>query len=190
MQSAHGIQYDEIEEATSSAGLELGAAGVHGVICGAICNQMKTGTAPDLKRLIALDADVQPELLEQLQKVLELLLRGAVEDLSKDSGDFKLLLPDDDSDLSLRLRALADWCSGFLLGLLDGDSIAVDEFSADVAEIVRDMLSVAEVEVSRDGGDSEWDLTEVEEYVRVGVQLIFEELYANLHGDVESGELH
>ena len=88
------------------------------------------------------------------------------------------------------MQSLADWCRGFLLALLDGERIAVDEFSADAAEVARDLMSVSELEADGDGGDSEWDLAEVEEYVRVGVQLIFEELYGDLHGDVESEELH
>ena len=190
MQTAHEIQYDEIESAISLAGLELSAAEVHGVICGAICNQMKTGTAPDMNRLITAGAVVQAEALGQLQKTLELLLRGTVEELHRDDGDFSLLLPDDDSSLQLRLWSLADWCRGFLLGLLDGENVAIDQLSTDAAEIARDMLSISEVEVNGDGSDSEWDLTEVEEYVRVGVQLIFEELYGGLHKDVESEELH
>ena len=190
MKNVQDIQYDDIQSAISLAGLELSASEVHGVICGAICNQMKTGTAPEMNRLITAGVDVQAESLEQLQGSLELLLRGSVEELHNDEGDFSLLLPDDDSGLPLRLQSLADWCRGFLLGLLDGERIAIDEFSADAAEIARDMLSVSELEESREGGDSEWDLTEIEEYVRVGVQLIFEELYGDLHGDVESEELH
>ena len=190
MQNVQDIQYDEIQSAISLAGLDLSASEVHGLICGSICNQMKTGTAPDMSRLITAGADLRAESLEQLQGSLELLLRGSVEELHGDESDFRLLLPDDESGVQRRLQSLADWCRGFLMGLLDGERIAIDGFSADAAEIARDMLSVSELEESREGGDSEWDLTEVEEYVRVGVQLIFEELYGDLHGDVESEELH
>lgn len=190
MQSVQQIQYEEMEAAISVAGLELNAAEVHGIICGAICNQMKTGTAPDMNQLITAGADVQSGSLEQLQSNLELLLRGAVEELHRDDGDFRMLLPDDEVGLTRRLQSLADWCRGFLLGLLDGERVAVDEFSADAAEVARDMIAVSELEADGDGEDSEWDLAQVEEYVRVGVQLIFAELHADLHGDVESEELH
>lgn len=190
MQTSHDTQYDEIESAISLAGIELSAAEVHGVICGAICNQMKTGTAPNMNRLITAGAEVRAEAVGDLQNTLELLLRESVEQLHRDDGDFSLLLPDDDSAVQLRLRSLADWCRGFLLGLLDGENLAMDQLSTDAAEVARDMLSISAVDVTGDGSDSEWDLTEVEEYVRVGVQLIFEEMYGDLHQDVESEELH
>ena len=190
MQTIREFNYDEIDSAISQAGLELSASEVHGVICGAICNQMKTGTAPDMGRLITTGSDLSGGSLERLQNTLEILLRGTVQDLHRKEGDFNLLLPDDAVGLPLRLQSLADWCRGFLLGLLDGQQLAIDEFSADAAEIARDMLSVSEVEADGDDNDSEWDLNEVEEYVRVGVQLIFEELYGDLHDDVESEVLH
>jgi len=160
------------------------------VICGAICNQMKTGDAPDMNLLITAGADVRGGAIEPLQKTLELLLRGTVDELYRDDGNFSLLLTDEESGVSLRLQSLADWCRGFLLGLLNGEKVAIDEFSSDASEIARDMISISEVEASREGEDSEWDLTEVEEYVRVGVQLIFEELYGDIHRNVESEELH
>lgn len=184
------MQYDEFAAALSLAGLELSASEVHGIICGAICNQMKTGNAPDMGRLITAGADVNPGSLEQLQEKLELLLRGTVGELHGEEGDLTLLLPGEDAGLPLRTRSLADWCRGFLLGLLDGERVAIDEFGADAAEMARDMMSVSEVEAGPDGEDSEWDLAQVEEYIRVGVQFIFEELYGDLRGNVESEEVH
>ncbi len=160
------------------------------MICGSICNQMKTGVSPDLQRLLTAGVDIAGESLLPLQRHLELLLHNSVETLHHDQSEFSLLLADDSGGLPLRLQSLADWCGGFLLGLLGKDSFAIDELSADAAELARDMLSVSELEVRREGDDSEWDLAEVEEYVRVGVQFIFEELYADLHGDGNSGEIH
>ena len=70
MPSPDTIQYDEVEAAISLAGLELSAAELHGLICGAVCNQMKTGSAPELNRLISAGVDVRPGSLQQLQKTL------------------------------------------------------------------------------------------------------------------------
>ena len=190
MAIAQTVRYEEFETALSQAGLKLGAAEAHGVICGSICNQMKTGVSPDLQRLLTAGADIPGESLLSLQRHLELLLRDTVDNLHDNQSEFSLLLADDSAGLPNRLQSLADWCGGFLLGLLGNDSFAIDELSTDSAELARDMLSVSELEVGREGDDSEWDLAEVEEYVRVGVQLIFEELYAGLQGEADSGELH
>jgi len=177
------VHYDELQTALTQAGLGLSAAEVHGVICGSVCDEMRTGVSPDLQRLLTAGVDISGESLLPLQRHLELLLRNTVGNLHHNQSEFSLLLADDSGGLPLRLQSLAEWCGGFLLGLLGGDSFAIDELSDDAAEIVRDMISVSELEVRGEGDDSEWDLAEVEEYVRVGVQLIFEELYADLQSD-------
>ena len=170
------VRYDELETALSQAGLGLSASEAHGVICGSICNQMKTGVSPDLQRLLTAGVDIPEESLLPLQRHLALLLRNSVENLHHNQSEFNLLLADDSDGLPLRLQSLAEWCGGFLLGLLGGDSVAIDELSDDAAELARDMLSVSELEVRREGDDSEWDLAEVEEYVRIGVQFIYTDL--------------
>ena len=55
--------------------------------------------------------------------------------------------------------------------------------------MARDIMAVAELEPSQDDQDSEWDFAEVEEYVKVGVQLIFEEMCIAQENTV-SGEIH
>ena len=70
------------------AGLELSAAEVHGVICGSICNQMKTGVSPDLRRLLTAGAEISGASLAPLQDQLESLLTDAVRGLYARQGDF------------------------------------------------------------------------------------------------------
>jgi uncharacterized protein YgfB (UPF0149 family) len=100
------------------------------------------------------------------------------------TGDFKLLLPDDDDSLPERVEAISAWCQGFIYGLAAGGIQQGSELPEDTEELLKDM-----VEISRaghdvdDGGDDaanededEVALMEIEEYVRMGVLLIYEEL--------------
>src|SRR5690606_28483311 len=87
------------------------------------------------------------------------------------------LLPGDDAPLADQVQALALWCHGFLGAVAvsgsteDGED--VDEVLRDFAQISRAGLSEAEA-----AGEDQPDfaLAEIQEYVRVGAQLVFEEL--------------
>ena len=188
MLATQPVDYDQLQTALLRAGLEPNAAEVHGVMCGSICNQMKTGISPDLERLLTSGVEVSGESLASLRDILESLLQETVNSLYRNLSQFDLLLPDDSESLSLRLQTLADWCRGFMIGLLNKESFAIDQLSADAAEAARDIIAVSEVEATQDE-DNEWDFVEVEEYIRVGVQLIFEEMCTAQENGV-SGEIH
>ena len=92
--------------------------------------------------------------------------------------EFELLLPEDEHPIDSRTLALGQWCQGFLYGL--GTS-AIQDASAlpgEVGEIVRDLTEITHVGVD-DGQSAETNesaYAELVEFVRVGVQLVFEEL--------------
>jgi hypothetical protein len=99
--------------------------------------------------------------------------------------DFCPLLPEDDASLEDRVGALALWCQGFLFGLgLAGFSLD-DEKEGDpgavqLGEIVNDLSEISRADISADEFDDEdeadFALAELIEYVRVSVQIMFEEL--------------
>lgn len=189
MFAAHPVAYNQLQNELANAGLELSVAEVHGLMCGIVCNQMSTGARPDLQRLLTAGTEVSAEALANLRDLLEDLLKDIVEKLYGTLGEFRLMLPGDDEGLSIRLQALADWCRGFSVGLMNNEAFAIDQLSPDSAEVTRDMMAVAEVEIGHSGEGDEWDFAEVEEFVRVGVQVIFEELRsAKISKD--KGEIH
>jgi hypothetical protein len=92
--------------------------------------------------------------------------------------DFQPLLPADHEELAVRTEALADWAEGFLYGLGGSADGAVLPLSPQCSEILSDFA-----EISRAGevGSEEAELeenayTELVEFVRVGAQLMHEEL--------------
>ena len=66
-----------------------------------------------------------------------------------------------------------------MLGLLHSDKLTIDQLPEDGPEIARDILSISEAGPSEgdDAKKDEWALAELQEYVKVGVQLIFEFIY-------------
>jgi hypothetical protein len=91
-------------------------------------------------------------------------------------------LPHDNETLNARVRALASWCNGFVVGLgLGGLTLdAKSQETEEVLEIVRDFIEIGkadiDVEVEGDPETSEESFAEVAEFVRVGVQIVFEEI--------------
>jgi uncharacterized protein YgfB (UPF0149 family) len=91
--------------------------------------------------------------------------------------EFDLLIPEDEAPIEERIRALSLWCNGFLYGL--GTTVAADpaRLSTDAGEVVRDLTEITRAGVDAADGaeENEAALAELVEFVRVGVQLVFEE---------------
>lgn len=111
--------------------------------------------------------------------------RSLATKLSAGDLSFQLLLPDDETPLPERVGALANWCQGYLYGLAQGGIQQFDGLPGDCSEILNDFveLTKARLDPAASGSDaeqenegSERDFFELSEYVRVGAQLVFEEL--------------
>ena len=167
----------DLREALARAGTECGAAECHGTVCGALCAGAD-GTDAWLTHLLdqaAGSAEAQRACRRELLKLRDtsrtLLQAGTLE--------FTPLLPDDDIGLAERTAALGEWCQGFLYGLgLVGDRLHIDALPDEAGEVLRDMGQIAQAGFEGDADDDEDEAayTEIVEYVRVGVQLLYEEL--------------
>jgi uncharacterized protein len=171
------VTFREIASVLESAGSQVVAAEGHGCLCGALC------TSPDytlerwVEELIAIDGD-DPEAELAPNAPLRLLFADTHRALRGDEMAFEPLLPDDDEPLEQRATALSQWCQGFLYGFGTGKPMRDEDLEGQVEEILRDLshIAAAAVDVGAAGEDEEEAYAEVVEYLRVGVQLIHDEL--------------
>lgn len=172
--------YEVLDETLSAAGVPMTFAELHGGLCGALCAGGKDAADDWVARAFTVST-TDPAALDSLRKRFSAL----ASDLSHAFADFELgfepYLPDDDEPLPVRVRALACWCQGFLAGLgLAGsdDTARVLAGSGDSAEIVRDFAEIGKAAVGEGLGDEQagFAFAEIAEYVRVGVQIVYEEL--------------
>jgi len=124
-------------------------------------------------------AEILPEacLASGADPVLQTLYNATVAALSGGDMDFDILIPGDDRPIEERTQALTLWCTGFLYGL--GTSAADPQrLPGELGEIVRDLTEItrADVDASDSQEANEAALAELVEFVRVGVQLVFDEL--------------
>ena len=172
-------RYTQIESTLALAGVELTVSEVHGTVVGSIANHLKTGISPDLLKLIEPDSDSNDGRYSHLSELLYELYRENSETLFESNEGYELLLPDDDEAISMRVEALANWSRGYLLGLLYNDRFSIDQLPESGSEIARDMMEIAEAAAGAGEEEEEnWALGELEEYIKVGTQLIFEFIYS------------
>ncbi len=169
------VEFEHVEAALSQADMQ--AAEAHGALMGMMCAQ----------GLVTLDdwwGQVnEPEEDEQgssaVPESVSSMYAEAVESLREGQGAFDLMLPDDDAALEQRADALHEWCHGFLYGygVAGGKDGAV--LSEEVAEVLKDIAQFAQssFDLGDDPEEDELSYSELVEYLRVGVVLLYETLY-------------
>ncbi len=90
------------------------------------------------------------------------------------------MLPDDDNLLSERVRALSEWCHGFLTGFGSVDHQGKREISEEAEEMLHDLADIVQIQADDEDDEpsAEADYMEVTEYVRVVVSSLYFEFAA------------
>ena len=151
-------------------------AEAHGSLAGALCATDAYGVDDWLAEI--LPEGMVPE--ESAASSLRELYENTRAALTGTQMQFDLLMPDDDEPIQLRAEALTLWCNGFVYGLGSGGAPDPERLPGDAGEIVRDLTQIMRAGVDeREGIEAnESALAELVEFVRVGVQVVFEELGA------------
>lgn len=176
-----------LADAVAALGLAVDTSELHGGICGLLCARGPGAASAWIRD----SGHVAVSQIGDAEAARESLHEAEAESWRELGGDeltFYPWLPGSETELSVRVAALAAWCRGFVAGLglggyapedaateadTGGGRGAVAEFVGDLVEISRAGLDADELE---DADQAGFDLAAVVEYVRVGVQLVFEEL--------------
>lgn len=170
--------FDELDAALITLSAGVGAADLHGSLCGFLCAGGKGVqhflSAVALEHLAADAGD------PGARTVIGRLFRSSDEQLDDVEFAFEPILPDLDRPVAERAQALLQWCQGFLGGLGAGGFKDERALSADGREVLRDMADIAGSQLSFDD-DEEVDeaaYTELLEFARMGALLLREDLRA------------
>ncbi len=164
--------YAQIQRSLSASHALTDPAEAHGTLAGALC-------ASGPYRLEDWLADILPEGMgAPIDPALATLYAATVDALSGSELDFDLLIPEEEEPIEERTRSLTAWCTGFLYGLGSNGAADPQRLPGDLPEIVRDLgeITRAGVDASDSEEANESALAELVEFVRVGVQLVFDEL--------------
>ena len=169
-----GEFYLQIQNRLDLTNVVFSPAEIHGVATGLVCCGEDESTlatwAPILTR--ELEDDESRRLVKDILSGLVALTQHA---LQSTDFTFQILLPPDSTDIATRTTALADWCAGFCTGTAFNNRFNEADLEPDALEALTDIARIAEVEPGTDATeDQEKALLELEEYLKVGTQLIFE----------------
>jgi len=180
--------FSQLDSSLRLAGLDQSCSEVHGMLFGSIASHMYSGVAPNLLKLLT-GLEQQDPSMNQLHETLNEFYRETSETLLDSEDEVSLLLVDEEAKLSDRADSLADWCRGYLLGLLQDDRVSIDQLPEDGPEVARDILAISEASYSdtEDEHQEEWAFAELEEYIKVGVRLIFESIVRLRSGESTAG---
>ena len=175
--SSDDVGYDTVAQALTAGGSTVHAAEAHGCLVGALCARRVYLPAEWLEELL-------PEAPEQASNPA--LATGPLQELFERSRavleacemEFEPLLPPDEAGLAERVEALGAWAQGFLYGFGAAGPFPRGALPGDVAEVLSDFAEVARAGAvgSESAEVEETALAELIEFLRVGVQLIYDEL--------------
>ena len=174
------IDQSELDLALRRCGSNWTASQAHGLICSRLALLGVNALDPWLEQVME-NTDAQDALRGECIERLRNLHDDTWRQLAERGSEFQLLLPDDSASAVSRTEALAQWCEGYLHGLVvraEGDELKARLAAEPLRDIIRDMLEItrAEADPEADGETNEVALVELLEYLRVAAQLVYEEL--------------
>lgn len=188
------MTYTTIQQQLDHLQIESTAAEVHGQLCGLLCT-CDSSRAKSLWFAAVLSSfQNRPGELSEKASVnsgalaeLDRLFGTTCEQLDSEDMNFALLIETDSVVAIERMVCLADWCSGFVygFGMGTGGKDKSEKLPEDTNELIEDFLNISRFKPDNDSpGDdddhNDADLVEIEEYIRVGVLLIREEMHEAL----------
>lgn len=171
------VDYESFGQCLADAGVDVGASGAHGLLCGLICAGEREIQQKLSTEWFYIRAGDDPAVYECQQSIDKLAqeIYSSVEGV--DIG-FPLLLPNDSDQLQLRATAVRDWCDGFLYGVGLVELKGKDKLPSQVQEALNDISEISRMDVDAIVGDEEEEaaLTEVTEFIWVAAMLVHDEL--------------
>ncbi len=171
------LDFDQCCNQFMEFGYEVSPSEIHGLLSGVVTTGLKI--RPDsVVNLVVKHVDADSCSERNRHTVLEMF--------NSDSC-YTLFLPDDELDLSQRVRCLAAWCQGFLVGFgTASGQRGIANFSPETEEALKDIVGIANLADdfgTEDDESNENAYAELVEYLKVAVLLMSSELLASTKRD-------
>jgi uncharacterized protein YgfB (UPF0149 family) len=174
------IDHNVLDALLKTCGSSWNAGQAHGLLCSQLSMAGAQG-APRWMMQVLAEASADAGQRAECEEMLDSLCTATWQQLVERMSEFDLLLPDDEDPASVRTEAMAQWCEGFLHGLVaekHSDMLKKRLAEEPLADIIKDMLQITRATVGDDADNEniDNDFAELVEYLRVAVQLMYEEL--------------
>ena len=169
--------FEQTEVALRRANVMMDAAECHGSLCGLLAAGKQAMKEQWMLEVLE-GTDAANASVRECRQLLATLWDAASDALRGDGFSFEPMLLAEDANLADRIESLTQWCDGFMYGLARAEIRSFDELPADVAEILRDFADIGRgnLELGDDAEEDEVAYMELTEYLRIGTQLVHDEL--------------
>ncbi len=170
---SESVAFHDVARALAEAGSTVLAAEAHGYLCGALCVRRDFGLAEWLDEILPDGSTADHGRFESVREASDATLAGT-------EMEFQPLLPDDEEPLAVRGEALGAWCQGFLYGFGAAGTANRSALPESVSEFLVDLARISQAgDVGSETEEAEEAAyAELVEFLRVGVQLVYDELAA------------
>ncbi len=173
------IDHAELDAALRRCGSTWGGSQAHGMLCGRLAVHGADG-AMNWRDTLLESLDPADALRAECEILLDEVFQQTWRQLSERQSELDLLIPDDGESSAVRAQGLAEWCEGFLHGLVSdthNESVRQRLSQEPLSDLIRDMLEITRAtEGDEDEESTEAAYVELVEYIRVAAQLAYEEL--------------
>ena len=162
--------YPELDGKLKSTPWNSGASEAHGLLTGLACRGVTTHEIVNKMYLLNISASDDVTLLEGMFGLI-------VRDLQSNDLTFNILLPADQVGTVDKAEQISNWCQGYLQGFCHDGKPPICDDNETVCEVFQDIFDIGAValELIDDHDDNQKSLVEIEEYLRVGIRLIYDE---------------
>jgi uncharacterized protein len=169
--------FEALDNHLQAAAAATDAAECHGFVTGVLCAAGGMDPAAWLPHLFGA-VDWDSRAVQEAARAVAVLFQGLREQINSPELEFALLLPADELPLRERVESLAHWCEGFTTGLGLGGLNKERPLSEDSQGFLQDVTDIARVafDFESPAEDDEQAYMELQEYLRMGVLVLHDEL--------------
>ncbi|KEF30703.1 MAG: YecA family protein [Gammaproteobacteria bacterium] len=166
---------------------------LHGVLCGRLAagNRIEE---PDWLAMVCEHMGLPDAAIEESEDLAPFMNRAyeqTLELLKAADMSFHPLLPDDEYAIEQRLEALVAWVRGFLEGMALAAGESLGQAPDEIRELIEDMVAISQLSDEEEADEeSEQQLLEITEYIRLGALAVYTEFNAPEAPDSKSPTLH
>lgn len=182
------ITHDHINSTLSDISSVVGPSELHGHLCGRVVIGHDISGAFGKKVLLEC-LGMSPSDIEHAEIQLQEFREETAGILGSDLFSFRLLLPDDDEPLPVRLHALSEWCQGFLTGIASTAGLNESPVLESEKETINHLAEISQIDTDVDEEDEESEAlySEVSEYVRLAAFNLFDQFRSEDGEPVSTG---
>lgn len=166
---------------------------LHGVLCGRLAAGSRI-QEPEWLNMVCEHMGLPEAAVEESDDLAPFMNKAYEQTLGllqSTDMSFHPLLPDDDYAIEQRLEALVAWVRGFLEGMALAAGESLGQAPEEIRELIEDMVAISQLSEDEEADEeSEQQLLEITEYVRLGALAVFTEFNAPEKPASDSPTLH